>query len=79
MATLTLLIDNDKTFNNLKNILKLMKGVTILPAVNHKTVSRKNTKNIDLSGIGGSWASEDFPTTEELHAMRKSSHLISEL
>lgn len=36
-------------------------------------------KNIYLSGIGGLWASEDSPTTEELHAMRKSSHIISEL
>ena len=37
------------------------------------------SKSVDISGIGGSWASEDFPTAEELRAMRRSSHKITEL
>lgn len=82
MATLTLNIDNDTLFNNLKNVLKLMKGVTIIPTYdnekpNNATDTAKPTK--DISGIGGAWASEDFPTPEDIYRMRKSTHIISEL
>lgn len=44
MATLTLLIDNNKTLNHLKNILKLMKGVILIPKANHEIVSQENKK-----------------------------------
>lgn len=44
MTTLTLLTDNDKTLNHLKNILKLMKGVTLIPTTNHEIVSQENKK-----------------------------------
>lgn len=79
MATLTLNIENDTVFNNLKNVLKLIKGVTIIPTVYEDKSSSDDKKSVDISGIGGAWASEDFPTAEELHAMRRSSHKITDL
>lgn len=84
MATLTLQIDNDTLLNNLTNVLKLMKGVTILPmAGNHKAVAAPRAGDEkavkDVTGIGGAWASDDFPTYEELRAMRKSNHKIAVL
>lgn len=79
MATLTLNIENDTVFNNLKNVLKLIKGVTIVPTMKEDKASSYDKKSVDISGIGGAWASEDFPTSEELHAMRRSNHQIPEL
>lgn len=84
MASLTLQIDNETLFNNLRSVLKLMKGVTVMPAANEggmdaysRASHAKRTK--DISGIGGAWASEDFPTPDEIYAMRKSEHKIAEL
>lgn len=78
MATLTLKVDNDTVFNNLKNVLKLIKGVTILPAASVES-DKPATRVKDISGIGGAWASEDFPTPDDIYSMRKSSHKIPEL
>lgn len=79
MTTLTLQIDNDTALDNLKKAIRLMKGITIIPKVDEKALSADYKKDIDLRGIGGAWASEDFPTAEELRAMRKSSHKVTEL
>lgn len=82
MATLTLQIDNDTLLNNLANVLKLMKGVTIVPmAGNHKAFTKTGDEKAvkDLTGIGGAWASDDFPTYEELRAMRKTNHKTAAL
>lgn len=80
MATLILKVDNDAVLNNLKSILKLIKGVTIIPTVSaEEETGRPLSKTKDISGIGGAWASKDFPTSDEIHAMRKSSHKIPEL
>lgn len=79
MATLTLKVDNDAVLNNLKSVLKLIKGVTIIqPASAEEDASRPSSETKDISGIGGTWASKDFPTTDEIYAMRKSIHKIPE-
>lgn len=74
MATLTLQVDNNTVLNNLKSILKLIKGVTIVPSANSDTISKSPSK--DISGIGGAWASDDFPTPEDIYAMRKTNHKV---
>lgn len=84
MAILTLEIDNKGIYDNLIGVLKLMKGVTIVPNVkadDNARVARPAyaERYKDVSGIGGSWASEDFPTAEELQAMRKASHKAVEI
>lgn len=76
MAILTLQVDNNTVLNNLKSILKLIKGVTIVPPAQSNTISKPASKTKDISGIGGAWASDDFPTPEDIYTMRKTSHKI---